>query len=426
MKSIAFPNLLSSALAALMLFAAPAALALPTAPAAEAHMLSCKQERAYGAKLYNKAVKGHDVHEATGGVAAIQDRLIEKNSDCLNYEDKKHKRYLARTMVDETPASPNAFMAPGGRSVIYAKEIDIDRTYDRAARIEDDARRGLGPADYSARSNIAATLAHEYGHYANEDFLKSADRHMAIAVAFACIPSPATLAADAALTAGLAAGNLLTVRQESFNAEADADATSLDFLDNVPEYSMGSAITTFHRYEKYLRSTGGKDSSDGVRNFINPHSKSDTRIQRVRDHIKDVSLGRVTLDADDRLTVDGQLVFGTGYLADADRADSRERTVYLAGQIAGTMKRHLFRPGYLCLMRECDFAPGGSENRTVLVVADHEGKTEGHGTIMKVLGTFDYPKGTADRLLTAAQRKAKAELQAVWDLTRTLRARMKA
>jgi len=90
------------------------------------------------------------------------------------------------------------------------------------------------------------------------------------------------------------------------------------------------------------------------------------------------------------------------------------------------MKRHLFRPGYLCLMRECDFAPGGSESRTVLVVADHEGKTEGHGTIMKVLGTFDYPKGTADRLLTAAQRKAKAELQAVWDLTRTLRARMKA
>ena len=391
---------------------------------ASAHVLSCAQERGIGAKVYHKAVKGHNVQEAQPGshIASIQDRIVQYNSDRLNLKDGKHKRYLARTVVDYTPNYPNAFMAPGGYNVIYNKEIEIDRTYDKYTRIQDDPVRSLTPADYTARSNVAATLAHEYGHYANADFLRAADRHVAISVALACIPTPASI--EMAVTAGAAAGNMMVVRQESFAAESGADATALEFLDNVPEYSMGSAVTCFRRYQKYMRSTN-QNEGGGLRNFLAAHSHTDTRIDRARAHIAEVSDGRVQLADDGRLTVDGQLLCGTGYLADQDRADGRERTDFLAGQIASTMARHLFTPEHLATIKESEFV-GGSSDRTVLIACAEAGKTEGHGRIVKFLGTFDYPLGKAERLLTTAQRKAKAELESIWDLTRTLRARIAA
>lgn len=420
MKTTELSKKLLASLFALTLAGAPAIFA-PTP--VEAHLLSCNQERGIGTRVYNKAVKGHTVHPATGDVAAIQDRLVECNSSRLNLKDNSHRRYLARTVIDESVNYPNAFMAPGGISVVYAKQIEIDRKYDRAARIQDDVERPLDAVNYSAQSVCASTLAHEYGHYANEDFLRMADRHVAMSIALACIPTPASIAVAA--SAGTAAGNILVIRQESFAAEAGADATALDFLDNVPEYSMGSAITSFRHLQKYLRSTNQKDSG-GFRNFIQAHSHTDKRIERIRTHIADVSNGRVQLAEDGRLTVDGNLVCGTGRLMDADRADGRERTDYLAGQIASCMARHIWKPEHLRAMKESEYVRGGSSDHTVFVACENAGASEGYGKIAKVLGTFDYPIGVADRLLTTAQRKAKAELQAVWELTRTLHARMNA
>lgn len=412
------------ALSLLLALAAPSALPQMTPAAvtvAEAHMMSCKQERGIGDKVLKKSIKGHNVQEAVGGVANIQNRLVTCNSDRLNMQDGKHKRYLSRTLVDSSVNWPNAFMAPGGKSVIYAKQIEIDRKDDRTASSQTDPERPLNLVNYSAESNLASTLAHEYGHYANEDFLNAVDRHMALAIALSCIPTPATIAANA----GIAAGNVMVVRQETFNMEKGADATGVEFLANVPEYSMGSMITSFQNYQKYLRSTNQKDGG-GWRNFVTAHSHTDLRIDRVRDRIAEVSQSRVMLSKDGVLTVDGERVNGTGRLMDMQLANGRERTNYLAGQIASTMKRHYWKPQYLRPMKESEFTGSGSEDRTVFVVCEKTDGKEGYGPIVKVLGTFDYPLGVSDCQLTALQKKAKAELQSIWNLTRTLRARMKA
>jgi len=395
-----------------------------TPSVASAHLLSCAQERGIGAKVYNKANKGHDVRVAEDGsaVACIQDRLVQYNPERLNMKDGKHKRWIARTEVDYSATYPNAFMAPGGYNVIYEKEIEMGRTYDKYDKIQQDPVRPLDVANYSARSNVAATLAHEYGHWANADFLRMADRHIALSVALAAIPVPG--AAAVAASVGAQAANVMVIRQETFAAEAGADEAALEFLDNVPDYSMGSVLSNFHRDQKYMRSHNMKEGG-GFQNFLYAHSHTDTRMERARDYIKKVSKDCVDIDEDFRLRVDGTLVNGTGRLMDADRADGKERTAFLAGQIASCIKRGVWKPEHLTTMTEKAYTRGyGSEDRTVLVACQEAGKAEGHGLIVKVLGTFDYPMKRAKNLLTAAQKKAAAEFQAVWDLTRSFHARV--
>ena len=136
--------------------------------------------------------------------------------------------------------------------------------------------------------------------------------------------------------------------------------------------------------------------------------------------IHETSGGRVTLDDAGRLYLDGKLVFGSGKMNWTSDASAEERTAYLAGQIATTMQKGCWHYRNLGPMRESEYLPGrnASPNRTLLVACAQQGNREGYGKVIKVLGSFDYPLGRADKDLTYAQQRAKAELEAVWDLAR--------
>ncbi len=186
---------------------------------AEAHMISSKQERGIGDKVYKKATKGHKIEVPPENtiINFAQKRLVECNPNRLNMNDGKHKRWLFPTVIDNSENEPNSYMCPGGRSVVFKGIINLETTYDQYKHIRDDRQRPISSAYYTSNSNIATILAHEYGHWANADFLRSVDRHMGISIALSCIPVPvgAVLASNIA-TLG---GNIMLNRQESFNAE---------------------------------------------------------------------------------------------------------------------------------------------------------------------------------------------------------------
>lgn len=400
----------------ILFFAASLPAIIQTSSTAEAHVLSSAQERGIGIKVFKRNTKKHEIVTPSDDhiVSVVQKRLVECNPKKLNMKDGRHKRWLAPTVIDNTPNYPNAYMYPGGYSVIYSKEIEYDTTYDEAAAIQNDRRRPTTPAYYTSNSNIAAILAHEYGHWSNADFLRNADRHLAISALISAIPIP--VGAVAGATIAVQGGNVMLNREESFKSEQGADQSSLEFLSNVPEYSMGSALSSFARYKKYLRSYHLNEGG-GFENFVAAHSHTDTRMQRACDYIKKISHNRVDIDIDCRLRVDGAYLCGTGYLADAYRADGKERTAFLAGQMATCIQKGIWKRGYLACLPENQYSPSdGSADRTILVVCSAHGRNGGCGSIEKVLGTFDYPLGKKRQNLTASERMAADELRAVWNL----------
>ena len=51
-------------------------------------------------------------------------------------------------------------------------------------------------------------------------------------------------------------------------------------------------------------------------------------------HIKNLSGGRVVVDMDGRMRLDGKLFQGTGFMPSRNDVDSFDRTAYVAGQLA--------------------------------------------------------------------------------------------
>ncbi len=386
---------------------------------AEAHMLSSKQERSIGDKIYRKHTKDHyiEVPSETDIVSIAQKRLVECNPDRLNMNDGKHKRWLYPTVIDRSETYPNAYMYPGGRSVIFYTNVDIETIYDKHDNFRDDDYRPTSADYYTSNSNVAAVLAHEYGHWANADFLRSADRHMGIAVALSCIPIPVGAVVGAHIaTAG---GNVLLNRQESFNAEAGADQAALELLANVPEYSMGSFISSFTRYKKYLKSNNMTDKTTNFKDFVAAHSHNDTRMQRACDYMKKISNGRVELDINSRLKVDGKPVGIDGLLMDTKLADGKERTAFIAGQIATCIQKGIWDHHHLVITRESDYLPdNGSYWRTVLFACETPGRDHGSGRIIKVLGTFDCDIDSinSNGRLSKDKQRAVDELRSIWNM----------
>lgn len=127
----------------------------------------------------------------------------------------------------------------------------------------------------------------------------------------------------------------LVDRQMSFNQEKGADVWGVQFIENVPEYSIGGALMKFDRYMK-LEQIDHPDGKLPV-DFRNPHSKTPKRFERVMDYVKKSSEGRVEIK-EGELYLDGTHipVVRTG------EVEQLERVYYIAGQLATAIKKGIF------------------------------------------------------------------------------------
>lgn len=291
----------------------------------------------------------------------IEDWLIAANPDKLNYNDGKHDRWLEP-----------AYFTPGeyGNANVYSNGGDIiytDGEYRLASNrgMEDES---FDPDKWTARetyelntnSNIAADLAHECSHFIHRD------------------------------------STVKLSPKESCAIELRADIEGMQLMDKVPRYSMGSMITMEKR--SYIR--GNKQDEN--------YPTSEERLDNEIAYLEKISGGRVKLDRNLRLTLDGKLLFGTGYMPDSEDATHMERTAYLAGQIASCIQRGTWSPDNVYITKEKEFAGSeqGRQDKTVLVVAtDKTGRA-----IDKVLGIMDYD---SDKPKTELTTEEKEELKIV-------------
>lgn len=260
------------------------------------------------------------IAEKDSPLRQIQDTLVAYNSDRLNYNDGKHERWLEPVGVAEYNYPHEASSSAG---ISYMNQKYEDQV------------NGYNSYDIIRYSDVAAVMAHEFGHFVNKDTLSWVKGY----------PKSAQ-------------------RDDEFGA----DQMGMNLLDKVPEYSIASML----------------NGASGFQN-IYPTATDDIK------YIEDWSYGRVKLVQLDPwnciFTVDGK-VFSIGEshgLWDSYDARAIERTQYLMGQIASCIHHNMWKKGNMLWGRESDYFLNGRPNKTTLLVYDKNSNVP-----IKFLGTFDF------------------------------------
>lgn len=268
----------------------------------------------------------------------MQDELIKYNSDKLNYDDGKHDRWLEPVWLCLSESMASTGWSQGGYVAINQSTVSAANSFHPGHEGRENGERNI----YN-NSTIAKTIAHEFGHFINNDARTGATKKSST----------------------------------SIKCEYAADEMAMVLLGNVPEYSAGSRI------DVDLSMTGnGYDPALGYQT----HPSDQDRAKAELSYIKKISGGRVVLDRDCHLTVDGKLFMGTGYLPDSEDGESLERTVYLAGQIATCIQKGIWKRANAAHASESIFFNNGRNDKTTLVMCKDSTL---NGDPLKIFGTFD-------------------------------------
>lgn len=248
-----------------------------------AHFLSSIDERAVGyeaAQLYENKNRTSEYELLT----RIQKLLIADNPSELNFNDGKKMRYLSNVKLSYEDTI-NGFSFPGGYTYITYKMLTFagfnsDEDYYSAA-----VRRS---------SILAFVMAHEFGHYVNEDYLRKIDQKYNQQILFS-------------LFSGYGSPNQTTIenlsrdliynqssRDLSFRTEKEADEKGMDLLKNDKNLSIGGSILFF----KKLQALENKNKQFYKRNSSNPHSDTELRLERSFEYISKLSNNNITFKND--------------------------------------------------------------------------------------------------------------------------------
>ena len=308
---------------------------------AEAKMASPEQERKWAKKAQEDDAKKYRIEQSEPGspLRHIQDQLIKYNSDRLNYDDGKHDRWLEPVWLGFGDI-PTTGWSQGGYVMIPNQTVMLANGRQGVLNHQENVNN-----DYNIynNSNIAATLAHEFAHFANNDARKRSVEKSSTSIA----------------------------------CELKADATAREFMANVPEYSMLSNMSN------YSLNWNGYDKELGYQT----HPSDQERFQAFLDDLKKASNGRVSLDKEYHLIVDGELFMGTGYMQTTEDASEQVRTIYLAGQIATCIQKGIWNRDYIAHRAENKIFADGRPDKVVLAMWDNPQRV---GAPKKILGTFDF------------------------------------
>ncbi len=266
----------------------------------------------------------------------IQDSLIRWNKDKLTAYTNDNSRGLRNPHLLVTNRSKvNAYSLPGGHiflsdaliTAFMSVKFDPNTGVPTGAQKENEFGNGYELYGHSA---IAATIAHEDSHWVRNFLQKETDT----ITSMIGDRQENDLKLKLQVGDGRGFSNKLDelgftnkvfpkVKKFVYDEEIAADKMALELLDNTDAYSPGSLMTVVTRMKDPV------DKPDTL-----PHPKAIVRKQLVVEHINRISHGRVQLDEDGRMMLDGKLFMGTGYLPARQDVTEYDRTVYVAGQLA--------------------------------------------------------------------------------------------
>ena len=309
---------------------------LSAVPSAEARItLTPEQEQQIGWGKINRAPIAYQ--RSNSVLATIQDTLIRANKDRLvAYTDDQHRGLRDPHLLVTNRSIVNAYSVPGGHIFVSDALIPAFLSYqfDPATGVCSGAQKeGQFGNLYElyGHSAIAAAIAHEDVHW-ERNFLQ---REVNLIASLINRPVEDDLKLKLKVadgqgfdreldTIGLMDENYQKTKDFVYQEEYDADKNALTLLDNTESFSPGSLMTIATRmYDK-----------EGVGKKSLPHPKAEVRRQIAIDHIKKISHGRVELDQQGRMKLDGKLFMGKGYLPARDDVTAYDRTSYVAGELA--------------------------------------------------------------------------------------------
>lgn len=385
-----------------------AAMTLSMPLTAEAHFLSSKQEKEIGSAAAKEFIQQYGAYEEPV-LTAIQDRLMKYNADKLwFYGTPGHKRGLERVLCTKKPGL-NAVSYGGGQIFVYDDMIDFLAS-DEPGSLWDKRYAHIHNKQWTSKniyqmSSLASVVGHEIGHWENEDMLDNYDREMAWRFIGGVIP-----VGNVWTLLGVAAGtNIATMfssRQMSFDAERHADEKSMEYMQMVPEYSIGGLAIQHRRLLLYKIDNGIEDK---VENWLHPHSKTGKRIERALKEMEKSSRGFLKWEGMDLLVNNAPYAAeGNDYYDNPAVVDGFERELYFAGQLATAIKYDFARERNLSVSSEQTMFEDGDPNNTCLLVVGRGTDGKDH---IKLLDTF-YGLSTteAQKMLNKGGAALRAEI----------------
>ena len=262
----------------------------------------------------------------------IQNTIMAKNPSLKHYVSDSVRGIHPVHLLVTKNQQVNAHSLPGGHIFLSDALVKafMYKSYNPYTGKTSGVEKTLGNAyEIYGHSAIAATMAHEFAHWERNFFQGEVD------VLDKFMNEPSKKAVYGMLYRGNGAGfvgelnglaktsaALKSIQQYVYNEEVQADLKALEYLDRTDEYSTGSLIYLFNRLK------------DETTASLTPHPTAAVRSVAVRNHIKTISNGRVTLDESGRMSLDGKLFLGTGYLPERSDVTNYDRTSYVAGQLA--------------------------------------------------------------------------------------------
>lgn len=306
------------------------------APAAEAKIqLTPWQEQQVGRGQINSS--GAAYLDFSPELNLIHESLMKWNKDRLvPYKNDNIRGLRSPHLLITNRSKVNAYSLPGGHIFVsdalviafLSKEFDPNTGIPTGEQKERQFGNGYEVYGHSA---IAAALAHEYSHWERNFLQQETDT----------IVSHISDSQERDLKTKLQAGDgrgynakldelgfsdrlFPAVKKFMYDEELKADRGAMEYLDNTDIYSPGSLMMVVSRMRD-PKPTAGKKID---------HPSAKVRKQQVIEHIKKLSHGRVQIDEQGRMMLDGKLFVGNGYMPARSDVSQYDRTTYVAGQLA--------------------------------------------------------------------------------------------
>jgi hypothetical protein len=267
-------------------------------------------------------------------LSLMQQNLMRFNKDRLQPYKTDNVRGLHPVhMMLTNKKFVNAYCLAGGH-VFLSDAMTVAflaRSYDPVTGETSGMQKRLNDGfELYGHSALAAAMAHEFSHWERNQlqgmvdilipYLNAAGKQ----VVYGKLVSGDGAGFIRELTAIAGTRGIKAIREFSYHEEMQADQGAMQLLDNSDVYSPGSLIMVTSRM---------KDAGQG-KDTLMPHPPNAVRQKAVREHIKELSGGRVLLDEASRLRLDGKLFMKTGYLPARADVTAQDRTIFAAGQLA--------------------------------------------------------------------------------------------
>jgi hypothetical protein len=292
-----------------------------------AHYISSIDEWNYG----KQAMASYNYSILSNNVLELSDILFKLNATnpTILPDGGQADSYLRTlsTPVLSSDLAVNAMSYPGGFTIVNRGMWNLIFT----DNTNNDDWQNMGSHEMATKNTMAFVVAHEFGHFVNEDFLRKNDTETNLNTIFGLV-SPATTIGSVGADIGKSAVSKLSHRGNSAKYENEADAKALEFTENSWDYNAGGGLIFFNR----LIEQDAKNTVKQKDNWEFPHPETVNRFAHVCDFIKNQSDGRVLVDkSTGAVTINGQPFF---IKSDHYGISDQEQTWETAGAIAKAIK----------------------------------------------------------------------------------------